>query len=58
MLFIHLYSRTFSIDMTLDWICQSKWWHPKLLLNVHKIISNIHSLDGIHLVVTILWTVL
>ncbi len=28
----HLYSRIFSIDLTLDWTCQGEKWHQKLSL--------------------------
>ncbi len=31
---------------------------PKIVSNIHKIVCNIHSPDGVHLVLTILWTIL
>ncbi len=42
-----LYSR--SIELTLDWTRQRGKWHKKLF--VHKIVSNIHSPDGVHPIV-------
>ncbi len=39
MLFIYLYFRTFSIELTLDWTRQREKWHQKLLLKcIHNCI--------------------
>ncbi len=43
----------------LDWTCQSEKWHQKLLTKMYtKLYVIFNSPDGVHLVLTILRTIL